>query len=129
MITSIASSVFLVVGTAFMLIAAVGLIRLPDLFTRMHAITKAGTMGVGCVMIAVMFSSGEAAVWIRAFVVMLFVALTAPVAAHMISRAAYRSNVELWPGTFVDHLHEHLHGDQQPDAHAGAAGAADKDKR
>lgn len=96
----------LIIGALFMLIAAVGLVRLPDLFTRMHAITKAGTVGVGFMMFALIAFLPEASVVTQALGVMLFVALTAPVSAHMISRAAYLTGVNLWQGTFVDELHE-----------------------
>lgn len=85
-----------------MLIAAIGLIRLPDLYTRMHAITKAGTLGIGLVMVGVAVSSGELGVVTRAVAVILFVLLTAPVSAHMIGRAGYLDNVSLWDGTAFD---------------------------
>ena len=113
MTTDIIAAAVLLIGAAFILAAAVGVVRLPDLFTRMHAITKAGTMGVGSVMLAVTFSFGDISTAARALAVVLFVALTAPVAAHMIGRAAYLSDVELWSGTFVDHLHEHRSAAQE----------------
>lgn len=107
MITDVIAAVILLIGAAFMVAASVGIVRLPDLFTRMHAITKAGTMGIGTVMLAVTFSFADASTAARALAVVLFVALTAPVAAHMIGRAAYLADVELWTGTFVDQLHDH----------------------
>lgn len=105
--TDAIAAAFLLVGAAFVLVAAVGLARLPDLYTRMHAVTKAGTVGVGSVMLAVALAFGTPSTTARAAAVVIFVALTAPVAAHMIGRAAYLAGVELWEGTFVDELSAH----------------------
>lgn len=107
MTVDLIAAIFLLLGVGFILVASVGVVRLPDLFTRMHAITKAGTTGVGCVMIAVLLAYGDIATTARALAVLFFVALTAPVAAHMISRAAYLAEAELWEGTFVDELREY----------------------
>jgi multicomponent Na+:H+ antiporter subunit G len=101
--------VLLLSGAGFMLVASIGVMRLPDLFMRMHAMTKAGTVGIGLTMLAVAIFSANVAVTSRAIVVILFVALTAPVAAHMIARAAYITGVRLWEGTFVDELREYRH--------------------
>ena len=92
----------MVVGTIFMLIAAIGLLRLPDLYTRMHAVTKAGTLGVGLLLVSAAVAFGDISVITRALVALLFVLLTAPVSAHMIGRAGYLGNVKLWEGTAFD---------------------------
>ena len=92
----------LTVGAAFMLIGAIGTLRLPDLYTRIHAVTKAGTVGVGFMMLALTLFRPEVAVFTQAMGVILFVALTAPVAAHMISRAARLTEVSVHDETFVD---------------------------
>lgn len=98
----------MVTGAVFILIASIGLLRFPDILMRMHATTKAGTLGVGLIAVSVMFFFGEVGVVTRAAGVVFFILLTAPISAHMISRAAYFADVELWEGTFVDHLREHL---------------------
>lgn len=100
---TILAALFLLGGTAFMLAAAIGLLRLPDLYTRTHAVTKAGTLGVGLVVLAAAFAFGDLSVAARAILVLLFVLLTAPVSAHMIGRAAYLGNVSLWEQTVFDH--------------------------
>lgn len=102
-------AVFLLAGAGFVLIAAIGLLRFPDVLTRMHATTKSGTLGVGLIAVSAMFFFGEVAIVTRAAGIILFVFLTAPVAAHMISRAAYFADVQLWEGTFVDQLREDRH--------------------
>jgi multicomponent Na+:H+ antiporter subunit G len=98
--------VSMLVGSTFILLAAIGAVRLPDLFMRMHAMTKAGTVGAGFIMVAVASFFGSAAVATKAMGIVFFLALTAPVAAHMISRAAYLSGVKLWRRTFIDQLRE-----------------------
>ena len=92
------------VGVAFLLLAGVGIIRLPDLFCRASATTKAATMGLGCLLVAVAVHFGDVQVTTRVMAIIAFVLLTAPVAAHMIARAAYRSRVPLWAGTVRDEL-------------------------
>jgi len=102
MILSILTVLFLLSGTAFMAIATVGLIRLPDLYTRMHGITKAGTLGIILVSISVAVHFGDLSVATRAVALIVFVLLTAPVSAHMIGRAGYLGEVALWSGTLFD---------------------------
>ena len=89
-------------GTAFMLVAAIGLLRLPDLYTRMHAVTKAGTLGVGLLLLSAAVAFGDVSVATRSLVALLFVLLTAPVSAHMIGRAGYLGGVSLWEDTAFD---------------------------
>ncbi len=87
-----------------MLVAGLGLVRMPDLPTRMHAASKAGTLGAALVLAAVGVHFGEAAIAVRAALVVLFLLLTAPVASHLIARAAYRSGVPLSEETTIDEL-------------------------
>jgi multicomponent Na+:H+ antiporter subunit G len=96
----------LILGAVLMLLAGIGMVRMPDLFTRMQAATKAATLGVGCVLLAVVVYWGDLAITARTLLVIAFVFLTAPVAAHMIARAAYSIGVPLWEGTFIDELHD-----------------------
>lgn len=100
--SSLLAAVFLLGGVAFMLVATIGLLRLPDLYTRMHAITKAGTLGTGLVLVGVAISFADLSVSTRAVTAILFVLFTAPVSAHMIGRASYLGGVPLWEGTLFD---------------------------
>ena len=97
---------FLGLGSTFMLIAAIGLVRLPDLFTRMQAATKASTLGIVCMALAALWHFGAGAVGVPALLIVVFMFLTAPVAAHVIARAAYRTNVPLWEGSVRDELRD-----------------------
>ncbi|WP_444678335.1 monovalent cation/H(+) antiporter subunit G [Halomonas sp. E19] len=91
-------------GAIFMLLAALGILRLPDLLTRMHATTKAAALGVILIMLAVALHFAEVAVMARAFAIIVFVLMTAPVAAHVIGRAGYFVGSKLWAGTVKDEL-------------------------
>lgn len=87
-----------------MFLGAVGIVRMPDLLTRMQTATKPPTLGVLCFMISVSIYFGDIGVTVRAFLICVFVFLTAPVAAHMIARAGYQVGVAFWKGTVIDEL-------------------------
>jgi len=100
--SAILAAILMLLGTVFMLVAAIGLLRLPDLYTRMHAVTKAGTLGVGCILLSAAMAFGDLSVATRAVVVLLFVLFTAPVSAHLLGRAGYLGGVSMWDGTAFD---------------------------
>ena len=91
-------------GSSFMLLAAVGLLRLPDLLTRMHATTKAAALGVILIMLASAMHFAEVGVVARSFAIIVFILITAPIAAHVIGRAGYFVGSRLWSGTVKDEL-------------------------
>ncbi|MCB8887537.1 monovalent cation/H(+) antiporter subunit G [Vreelandella malpeensis] len=91
-------------GSLFILLAAIGLVRLPDLLTRMHATTKAAALGVILIMLASAMHFAEVGVVARSFAIILFILMTAPVAAHVIGRAGYFVGSKLWSGTVKDEL-------------------------
>jgi multicomponent Na+:H+ antiporter subunit G len=90
-------AILLLGGSLLTLVAALGLFRLPDLFTRMHAASKAGTAGSGLLLLGVALQSEDAGVWIKCILTIVFFVLTAPVAAHLLAKAAVRAGVKL-PG-------------------------------
>ncbi|WP_197089686.1 monovalent cation/H(+) antiporter subunit G [Bacillus sp. SA1-12] len=97
----------ILIGTIFSFLSAIGLIRLPDLYTRSHALSKGSTMGVLFILVGTfLFFIMEGIFSIRLFLGIFFVFLTAPVAAHVIVRAAYRSNVALSKESVRDDLKE-----------------------
>jgi multicomponent Na+:H+ antiporter subunit G len=83
-------------GGFFCVVAGLGVLRLPDVLIRMHASTKAGTLGSGLILAAVAIFFADTATTTRALATILFLLITAPVAAHMIGRAAFRSGIALW---------------------------------
>lgn len=98
--------ILIFVGTVFSLLSAIGLIRLPDVYTRAHAASKSSTLGVLFTLVGtfLFFMLVEGYFSIRLFLGIFFVFLTAPVAAHVIVRSAYRSNVELAKTSVQDDL-------------------------
>lgn len=106
--SSFLASVLLLTGAGFTLIGALGLTRMPDLLLRMHATTKAGALGAGLVALSAAVQFPEAPVVVRAISIVAFVVLTAPVAAHIIGRAAYFKGVPLWDRTIRDDLKDKL---------------------
>lgn len=101
------SDLFMLVGATFLLLAALGIVRMPDLFTRMQPATKAATLGVACTLLAAALHFGNLGVTTRALATILFFFLTAPVTAHLIGRAAYFVGTPLWNGTIIDELQGH----------------------
>jgi multicomponent Na+:H+ antiporter subunit G len=91
-------------GSLLVLLAGVGILRFPDTLMRVNVATKAAGLGVAAILagVAFVFATPEAAVKLSIAVVLQFA--TAPVAGHVIGRAAYRAGVPLWEGTFVDDL-------------------------
>lgn len=83
-------------GSVFMGLAAVGVVRLPDLYLRMQAATKASTLGLMVLAVAAALHFAELAVAARAFLIVFFVFLTSPVGAHALGRAAYRAGMPHW---------------------------------
>lgn len=80
----------LLAGSAFLMVGSIGLARLPDFFTRLHAPTKASTLGIGGVLIAssLYFSVELPGLSVKELVITLFLFITAPITAHMMSKAA-----------------------------------------
>jgi multicomponent Na+:H+ antiporter subunit G len=91
-----------VAGSTFALLAAVGVLRMPDVFTRMQASTKASTLGLGCLLIGAGLAFGDFTSFIRVASIGAFILLTTPVSAHVIARASYLADVPLWSGTALD---------------------------
>ena len=97
----------MIVGAVLMLLATVGVVRMPDLYSRMQSATKASTLGVGCTLLAVAVDFADLAITTRVVLIVAFVFLTAPISAQMIGRAAYYVGVPLWEGTTLDELRDH----------------------
>ncbi len=105
-IAAYAAGVLLLIGAVFSLLAAIGILRLPDLYTRMHAASKAGTMGSGLMLIAIAVVAFDGPVILRALVGFLFLLLTAPVSAHLLARAAYSAGYKPASITHINDLEQ-----------------------
>lgn len=108
-------------GSMFILLAAVGILKMPDFYMRMSVSTKAVTLGVGLILVAAAFSFNDFAITTRVLAIIVFLLLTAPVAAHMIGRSGYFVRVKMWDKSVRDDLegkydresHELLSEDQE----------------
>lgn len=94
------------VGTAASVLAAVGLLRMPDLYMRIQAAAKSSTLGVSCLVLAAAIHLGTTSTTTRGLLIVAFLFLTTPVAAHMIGRSAYAAGVELWDRSLIDELRD-----------------------
>jgi multicomponent Na+:H+ antiporter subunit G len=102
-IIEIAVALVVLFGAFFMVVAALGVLRMPDLLTRMHASTKAGTLGAVLLIASVALAYRETSVTMRCVAIVVFLCLTAPVVAQVIGRAGYfELKLRLWQGTIVE---------------------------
>ncbi len=94
----------LLLGLFFLLTGTIGLLRLKDVYSRMHATSKSTTFGVAGVLLAALiyFRFLGLSPGLKESLILGFLLLTAPLGAHMIARAAYRTGVPMWRGGTVD---------------------------
>ncbi|MCR9139023.1 MAG: monovalent cation/H(+) antiporter subunit G [Alphaproteobacteria bacterium] len=95
-----------VIGAFFTLVAALGLLRLPDVYTRMHAASKAGTLGSGVLLIALGVQSGDTGTLTRSLAGVAFFLLTAPISAHLLAKASYAMGYRMTNLTVIDEMPE-----------------------
>lgn len=96
------AAMLLLLGTAAALVASIGIVRLPDSFTRMHSTTLAGTLGVSAALLAVAIHFASGGTTFRALAAILFLLAGQAVAAQLLARAAYLSGIRPGPGTAPD---------------------------
>lgn len=93
----------IVAGGLFGLLAGIGVLRLPDLYTRMHAASKAGLVGAGLTLVGIAIVAADSSIVLRAILGIVFLALTTPVSAHLLARAAIKAgHVPLNTGTIEE---------------------------
>ncbi len=110
-------------GTLFVLLAAIGVIRMPDTYLRISVTTKAATLGIGLILAAAAIYFSDLSITSRVLAIILFIFLTAPVGAHLIGRASYFIGVKLWKKSVIDDLegkykkstHELMSNDEEND--------------
>jgi len=103
-VQAVVTTALVVVGSFFLLVGTVGLLRLPNVFNRMHATSKATTLGTSSMLLAASVHFGFQGAGLTSLVGILFLFLTAPTGAHVISRAAQKMGIPFlegstWPGT------------------------------
>ena len=95
---------FLIIGTIFILIASIGLLKMPDVFLRMSASTIAGTFGVASMLIAVAIYFLNVTITLHIIGIIIFLILTVPIGAHMLGRASHNIGLKMWDRTVCDDL-------------------------
>jgi multicomponent Na+:H+ antiporter subunit G len=115
------------IGAIAILLASIGILRMPDLYLRLSVTTKAATLGVGLILVGAAFWFQNVGVTSRVLAIILFTTLTAPVSAQLIARAAYLIKTKMWEHTIVDELDgmydsttQTLHGIDTPDETDGS---------
>jgi multicomponent Na+:H+ antiporter subunit G len=91
-------------GALFAFLAAVGIVRMPDLYLRISVTTKAATLGIGLILVCVGLYFGSLSILTRVIAIIFFLFLTAPVGAHLIGRASYFIGIPLWKKSVMDDL-------------------------
>ncbi|MEX0966946.1 MAG: monovalent cation/H(+) antiporter subunit G [Bacteroidia bacterium] len=100
--------VFVYAGVFLMFVASLGLFRLPDVYTRMSAVTKAVTFKVGLILIGACIFFNTVPIIIKAILIILFLLLTTPVSSHLMAREAYLHKLPLWKKTLTDEFAKYL---------------------
>lgn len=91
-----AAFIFLILGAMFILISSIGILRLPDLFMRMHATTKTNSIGITLILIATLMAFPQLTIVLKGLLAIVFIFLTAPLGAHMIGKAGLITNIKKW---------------------------------
>lgn len=104
--TDILIIVLSTLGALFILIASIGILRMPDFYTRLSITVKAATLGLGCVLGAAAIHFSEFSITTKVFAIVFFLFITSPVAAFLIARTGYVMGVPLWKKSVIDELKE-----------------------
>jgi multicomponent Na+:H+ antiporter subunit G len=128
LVVDVAVAVLLLTGVTLSLVAGIGILRFPDLYSRMHAATKPSTLGLLLVLAGAALRMADPGDVVELALVAAFQLLTAPVAAHMVGRAAYRSGAAGTRNAEVDELAERLDR-EDTEWGAGAGRSADAEPR
>lgn len=108
LISDVVVGILLLISALFTLAATVGLNRFPDVYNRMHAASKAGTLGSGGAMLALALHSADFTVASQAIAGIVFLFMTVTVSGHLIARVAYQTGNKPWKGTVMDDYGKHL---------------------
>ncbi|MHC4171880.1 MAG: monovalent cation/H(+) antiporter subunit G [Planctomycetota bacterium] len=100
--------ILIVIGILFDIFGCIGLVRFPDVYSRLQASTKCVTLGTILLLVGVALVSGSGATIAKAIVCAVFILITSPTAAHAIAKGAYASGVALWENSVVDKYAEQV---------------------
>lgn len=100
--SEILTGIFLILGSFIVLLAGLGVVKMPDIYTRMSATSKASTLGVSIILITTGFFFGTTEIITRTLLIVIFLMITAPVASHLLGKAAHLNKLPLWDRTKRD---------------------------
>ncbi len=103
--------IFISIGLLFDFFGCLGLVRLPDVYNRLQAATKSVTLGTCSILLGTFIITGFNAAGLKSLLCILFLLLTAPVAAHAVARGAHRAGIKLCEGSVVDKYAEDKEGE------------------
>jgi len=109
--SNIIGIIFISIGLFFDLLGCLGLVRLPDVYSRLQAATKCVTMGTCSILLGTFLIVGFTASGMKALMCIVFLVLTSPVAAHAVARGAHRAGVKLYDGSVIDKYAEDKEGE------------------
>ncbi|MBC7272310.1 monovalent cation/H(+) antiporter subunit G [Streptomyces broussonetiae] len=95
-VLEVLSGVLLTAGALFLLSGAVGMLRFPDFYTRIHAVGVTDSAGAGLVLLGLLLRTDSWGTAVRLLIILLFMALTSPTATHVLAHAARRDGVPVW---------------------------------
>ena len=99
---------FSTLGAIFILIASIGVFKMPDFYSRLSVTIKAATLGIGCILVAAVLYFSDFSVTTKAIAIMFFLLITSPVAGFLISKVAYMTGTKLWKNSHTDELRDDL---------------------
>jgi multicomponent Na+:H+ antiporter subunit G len=102
--TTVIAGMFFLGGAFFIFVAALGVLKFPDVYSRMHAVSKASSLGMGLILVGTTIDLGTLDALVKCALISIFIFLTTPVAAHMLGRAAYLNGARTWDKTRLDEL-------------------------
>ncbi|ARS37748.1 Na+/H+ antiporter subunit G [Pontibacter actiniarum] len=108
MVREVVSCVLILAGVGFMLTSTIGLLRFPDFYIRMSAITKGATLGVGLILLGMGIYFNQPGILLKVLAVIVFTFMTAPVAAHVIGRTAVQNRIPFWNKTNTKEFEQYL---------------------
>lgn len=98
----IIGSIFIAIGLFFNFFGCLGLLRLPDIYNRLHSSIKCVTLGTSSILLGLFLFKGFSPAGVKALLCIVFLMLTAPVSAHVLARSAHKSKVKLWEKSVCD---------------------------
>ena len=101
---SYVGAILIVVGALFSVLGALGVLRFPDVYTRMHAASKAGPLGAGMILVGAGLSTGDPLIILRTLAGFVFLLLVSPVSTHLLARAAVKSGIAPSSSTSINEL-------------------------